>query len=81
MRSKYIFIITLIIFSFSGLLMAQFNLLSKEGREAAKKAAEEIKLLEEKHSALLKKNIEKFGTIYNTVKLSCTINGTVTTKA
>jgi len=56
MRSKYIFIITLIIFSFSGLLMAQFNLLSKEGREAAKKAAEEIKLLEEKHSALLKKN-------------------------
>ena len=33
------------------------------------------------NSALLKKNIEKFGTIYNTVKLSCTINGTVTTKA
>lgn len=30
---------------------------------------------------LLKKNIEKFGTIYNTVKLSCDINGTVTTKA
>lgn len=29
------------------------------------------------NSALLKKNIEKFGTIYNTVKLSCTINGTV----
>ena len=56
MREKYIFIITLTIFSFSGLLMAQFNLLSKEGREAAKKAAEEIKLLEEKHSALLKKN-------------------------
>ena len=56
MRAKYIFIITLTIFSFSGLLMAQFNLLSKEGREAAKKAAEEIKLLEEKHSALLKKN-------------------------
>ena len=26
---------------------------------------------------LLKKNIEKFGTIYNTVKLSCTINGVV----
>lgn len=26
---------------------------------------------------LLKKNIEKFGTIYNTVKLSCAINGTV----
>jgi len=29
------------------------------------------------NSTLLKKNIEKFGTIYNTVKLSCTINGTV----
>jgi uncharacterized OsmC-like protein len=27
--------------------------------------------------SLLKKNIEKFGTIYNTVKLSCTINGVV----
>ena len=26
---------------------------------------------------LLKKNIEKFGTIYNTIKLSCTINGMV----
>lgn len=26
---------------------------------------------------LLKKNIEKFGTIYNTVKLSCNINGEV----
>jgi uncharacterized OsmC-like protein len=26
---------------------------------------------------LLKKNIEKFGTIYNTVKLSCAINGTI----
>ena len=26
---------------------------------------------------LLKKNIEKFGTIFNTVKSSCTINGTV----
>ncbi|QXP78958.1 MULTISPECIES: OsmC family protein [Winogradskyella] len=26
---------------------------------------------------LLKKNIEKFGTIYNTVKLSCTISGTI----
>ena len=26
---------------------------------------------------LLKKNIEKFGTIYNTVKISCTINGTI----
>lgn len=29
--------------------------------------------------ALLKKNIEKFGTIYNTVKLSCTISGTIST--
>ena len=28
---------------------------------------------------LLKKNIEKFGTIYNTVKLSCTISGTINT--
>ncbi|SDE12514.1 Uncharacterized OsmC-related protein [Pricia antarctica] len=28
---------------------------------------------------LLKKNIEKFGTIFNTVKLSCTISGTVNT--
>ncbi len=27
--------------------------------------------------ALLKKNIEKFGTIYNTLKLSCTISGTI----
>jgi uncharacterized OsmC-like protein len=27
--------------------------------------------------ALLRKNIEKFGTIYNTVKLSCTISGTI----
>ncbi|MGW8123903.1 OsmC family protein [Roseivirga echinicomitans] len=26
---------------------------------------------------LLKKNLEKFGTIYNTVKLSCAISGTV----
>ncbi|SRX54324.1 OsmC family protein [Aequorivita sp. CIP111184] len=26
---------------------------------------------------LLKKNIEKFGTIYNTVKISCAINGTI----
>jgi uncharacterized OsmC-like protein len=26
---------------------------------------------------LLKKNIEKFGTIYNTIKLSCTITGTI----
>lgn len=29
--------------------------------------------------ALLKKNLEKFGTIYNTAKLSCTISGTVST--
>jgi uncharacterized OsmC-like protein len=28
---------------------------------------------------LLQKNIEKFGTIYNTVKLSCTISGTINT--
>lgn len=28
---------------------------------------------------LLKKNIEKFGTIYNTVKLSCSISGTIST--
>ncbi|WP_273276836.1 OsmC family protein [Maribacter polysiphoniae] len=28
---------------------------------------------------LLKKNIEKFGTIYNTVKLSCAISGTIRT--
>ena len=26
---------------------------------------------------LLKKNIEKFGTIYNTIKLSCAITGTI----
>ena len=26
---------------------------------------------------LLKKNIEKFGSIYNTIKLSCTISGTI----
>ncbi|WP_139957961.1 OsmC family protein [Flavicella sediminum] len=31
------------------------------------------------NSDLLKKNIEKFGTIYNTVKLSCTISGTLRT--
>ncbi|TYP99241.1 putative OsmC-like protein [Tenacibaculum adriaticum] len=30
---------------------------------------------------LLKKNIEKFGTIYNTIKLSCTISGTINTIA
>ncbi|MCO4820848.1 MAG: OsmC family protein [Flavobacteriaceae bacterium] len=29
------------------------------------------------NTVLLKKNIEKFGTIYNTVKLSCHINGIV----
>lgn len=28
---------------------------------------------------LLKKNIEKFGTIYNTVKLSCSISGSIST--
>ncbi len=28
---------------------------------------------------LLKKNIEKFGTIYNTVRLSCSISGTINT--
>lgn len=31
------------------------------------------------NTALLKKNIEKFGTIYNTVKLSCAISGTINT--
>lgn len=31
------------------------------------------------NSELLKKNIEKFGTIYNTVKLSCSISGTINT--
>lgn len=31
------------------------------------------------NTALLKKNIEKFGTIYNTVKLSCSISGTINT--
>mgnify|MGYP000247320762 CR=1 FL=1 len=30
-------------------------------------------------SDLLKKNIEKFGTIYNTVKLSSSISGTIRT--
>lgn len=29
------------------------------------------------NTALLKKNIEKFGTIYNTIKLSCVISGTI----
>lgn len=28
---------------------------------------------------LLRKNIEKFGTIYNTIKLSCSITGTINT--
>ncbi len=31
------------------------------------------------NTALLQKNLEKFGTIYNTMKLSCTISGTITT--
>ena len=31
------------------------------------------------NSDLLKKNIEKFGTIYNTIKLSCSISGTIST--
>ncbi|WP_100615740.1 OsmC family protein [Confluentibacter citreus] len=30
------------------------------------------------NTALLQKNIEKFGTIYNTVKQSCSISGTIT---
>jgi uncharacterized OsmC-like protein len=34
---------------------------------------------EKLNTALLRKNIEKFGTIYNTVKLSCTISGTINT--
>lgn len=34
---------------------------------------------EKLNPALLKKNIEKFGTIYNTVKLSCSISGTINT--
>ncbi len=29
------------------------------------------------NTSLLQKNIEKFGTIYNTVKLSCSISGTI----
>lgn len=29
------------------------------------------------NSDLLKKNIEKFGTIYNTVKLSCSVSGSI----
>ncbi|WCO00323.1 OsmC family protein [Psychroserpens ponticola] len=31
------------------------------------------------NTTLLKKNIEKFGTIYNTIKRSCTISGTIST--
>jgi uncharacterized OsmC-like protein len=31
------------------------------------------------NTELLKKNIEKFGTIYNTIKLSCSISGTINT--
>ncbi|KKM24659.1 hypothetical protein LCGC14_1602880 [marine sediment metagenome] len=31
------------------------------------------------NTVLLKKNIEKFGTIYNTVKMSCAISGTIET--
>jgi uncharacterized OsmC-like protein len=31
------------------------------------------------NTPLLKKNIEKFGTIYNTVNLSCSISGTINT--
>ena len=34
---------------------------------------------EKLNKSLLKKNIEKFGTIYNTVKLSCSITGTINT--
>lgn len=29
------------------------------------------------NTALLKKNIEKFGTIYNTAKMACSISGTI----
>lgn len=32
---------------------------------------------EKLNTVLLKKNIEKFGTIYNTIKLACTITGTI----
>ncbi len=31
------------------------------------------------NTALLKKNIEKFGTIYNTMKISCSISGIINT--
>ncbi|MDP5061685.1 MAG: OsmC family protein [Maribacter sp.] len=33
------------------------------------------------NTSLLKKNIEKYGTIYNTVKLSCAISGSIKTNA
>lgn len=32
------------------------------------------------NTALLKRNIEKFGTIYNTIKLSCSISGDIKVK-
>jgi len=35
---------------------------------------------EKLNKALLKKNIEKHGTIYNTINLSCAISGTIETK-
>ncbi|TDT45412.1 putative OsmC-like protein [Maribacter spongiicola] len=37
--------------------------------------SDDIKL----NTLLLKKNIEKYGTIYNTVKLSCTVSGSIKT--
>ncbi|MDE3740253.1 OsmC family protein [Maribacter polysaccharolyticus] len=36
---------------------------------------------EKLNTDLLKKNIEKYGTIYNTVKMSCAISGTINTIA
>ncbi len=36
---------------------------------------------EKLNTTLLKKNIEKYGTIYNTVKLSCAISGSIKTNA
>ena len=35
---------------------------------------------EKLNTSLLKKNIEKHGTIYNTINLSCAISGTIETK-
>ncbi len=35
---------------------------------------------EKLNTVLLKKNIEKHGTIYNTINLSCAISGTIETK-